>query len=35
VRAAGMNAHMVNGVIDNTDIYDIKHATLFGQKPQR
>lgn len=35
VRAAGMNAHMVRGVVDNTQIYDIMHATLFGQKPQR
>lgn len=35
VRAAGMNAHMVRGVVDNTGIYDIMHATLFGQKPLR
>ncbi len=35
VRAAGMNAHMVRGVVDSTEIYDIMHATLFGQKPKR
>jgi len=34
VRAAGMNAHMVHGVIDSTQIYDIMHATLFGAKPR-
>jgi len=32
VRAAGMNAHMVHGVLDNTDIYKIMYATLFGNK---
>ena len=35
VRAAGMNAHLVSGVVDNTEIYDIMHATLFGTKPRR
>ncbi|RIA47739.1 alkaline phosphatase [Dichotomicrobium thermohalophilum] len=35
VRGAGLNAHMVRGVVDNTEIYDIMHATLFGQKPAR
>jgi len=34
VRAAGMNAHMVHGVIDSTQIYEIMHATLFGAKPR-
>jgi len=35
VRAAGMNAHMVRGVVDSKDIYDIMYATLFGEKPRR
>ncbi len=35
VRAAGANAHMVRGVMDSTQIYDIMHATLFGVKPGR
>jgi len=35
VRAAGMNAHMVRGVVDSTDVYSIMHATLFGEKPKR
>jgi len=35
VRAAGANAHMVRGVVDSTQIYDIMHATLFGVKPGR
>jgi len=34
-RAAGMNAHMVRGVVDNTEIHDIMRATLFGAKPAR
>ena len=35
VRAAGKNAHMVRGVVDSTQIYDIMHPTLFGVKPGR
>jgi len=26
---------MVRGVVDNTQIYDIMHATMFGTRPAR
>ncbi len=31
-RAAGLNAEMMRGDIDNTDIYKIMYATLFGKE---
>lgn len=30
VRAAGLNAHLVNGNFDNTDVYRVMYRTLFG-----
>ncbi len=33
VRAAGLNADLVKGSIQNTDIYKIIYATLFGKIP--
>jgi alkaline phosphatase len=30
VRAAGLNADMVQPLMDNTDVYKLMHATLFG-----
>lgn len=30
VRAAGLNAEMVRPLMDNTDVYKLMHATLFG-----
>ena len=32
-RAEGLNAFLVSGAIDNTDIYRIMYATLFGRCP--
>lgn len=31
VRAAGLNANLVKGSVDNTDIYKFMYATLFGK----
>jgi len=33
VRAAGLNAHRVHGIVDNTAVYAIMYETLFGNKP--
>jgi alkaline phosphatase len=30
-RATGINSEMINGTIDNTDIYRVMYATLFGK----
>ena len=34
VRAAGVNSGLVRGTIDNTALYRIMHATLFGMWPE-
>jgi alkaline phosphatase len=33
VRAAGMNADLVSGTLDSTDIYAVMYQTLFGRPP--
>ena len=35
VKAKGLNAEKVQGLIENTEIYDLMYLTLFGQKPLR
>ena len=34
VRAAGLNSGLVRGTLDNTELYRIMHATLFGMWPE-
>jgi alkaline phosphatase len=33
VRAAGMNADLVSGTLDSTDVYAVMYRTLFGRPP--
>jgi len=33
VRAAGSHAELVNGSMDNTDVYDVMYEALFGHAP--
>jgi hypothetical protein len=35
VRAAGVNSEFARGNLDNTDLYRIMHATLFGLWPEQ
>ena len=35
VRAAGVNSELVRGDLDNTALYRIMHATLFGAWPEQ
>ena len=35
MRAAGVNSEFARGDLDNTELYRIMHATLFGVWPEQ